>query len=176
LFNYRVLRLYGENMQRAAFPELQGRPRASRHRRPERADRVLIGLKVATCVAAAGLLAVVVLLITAGTGAPAAKRSPSVPRIPSGDDASATTTTTAIAPPELRSDTAEIAGAAPTTTTSQPRRSTRTPKPPRQPNIDFAVVGERCSSPGAFSVTREYEPVMCLRRSPTAEPRWAPVF
>src|SRR5262249_1904091 len=52
------------DMQRAAFPELLGRPRPPSHRRPERSDRVLAGLKVATFVAAAGLLGVIILLIT----------------------------------------------------------------------------------------------------------------
>jgi hypothetical protein len=167
-------------MQRAAFPELQGQPRPSRHRKPERPDRILIGLKVATGIAAAGLLTVVVLLISAGVEAPAANRSPAVPKIvPSpGDDApAATTTSTQLQPPDLQSDTQEIAGQPAPTTTSRSPRPTRTQKPPpRQPGFEFAVIGERCPKPGAFSITKESEPVMCFRRSPTDEPRWLPVF
>jgi hypothetical protein len=166
-------------MQRAAFPELQGRPRPFRHRRPERPDRVLIGLKVATCVAAAGLLTVIVLLATAGGNTPAARNSPAVPKIvPSpGDDAPGSTTTTVpaqIDPPELQNDTAEIAGQP--TTTNRPPKTSKTQRPPRQPGFDFAVIGERCSNPGSFSVTREFQAVMCVRRSPTDEPRWTPMF
>ncbi|MCA1847018.1 MAG: hypothetical protein LC792_28265, partial [Actinobacteria bacterium] len=114
-------------MQRAAFPELQGRPRPYRHQRPERPDRVLIGLKVATCVAAAGLLGVIVMLATAGGTAPAARNSPAVPKIvPSpGDDAPGagptTTAPTQIDPPALQNDTAEIAGQPTTTTSRTPR-------------------------------------------------------
>jgi hypothetical protein len=174
-------------MQRAAFPELQGRPRPPRHRRParpnqpNRSDRILIGLKVATFVAAAGLLGVIILLFTAGTNDPVATQAPAIPKIvPSpGDDAPGTgptTTPTQIAPPDLQNETAEIAGRPAITSTNRPPKPSRTTNPPRSTGFNFAVIGGHCSNPGSFSVTREHQPVLCMRRSPVDEPRWVPVF
>jgi type IV secretory pathway VirB10-like protein len=167
-------------MQRAAFPELQGRPRPPRHRRAsEKSDRVLPWLKAATVVAAAGLLGVVILLATAGGGESTARRSPTVPTIiPGGsDDGSRPATTTPVPtmnPPVLLTETAEIAVTPPpaTTSSSQPRP---TSPQPRTPEFQFAVIGEKCTPVGAFSVTRERQPVVCARRRGDGG-RWVPMF
>lgn len=165
-------------MQRAAFPELQGATRPRRHRRSDRRDRVLTGLKIATFVAAAGLLGVIILLATTGIQDNTADRSPSVPKFTPGDDGpkyQPVPTTTTIDPPALNTDTAEIAGHPPVTTTTHPPKTTSKP-PRRPPTFDFAVIGAKCSNPGAFSVTKDYQPVVCFRRFPSDDPRWYPFF
>ena len=75
-------------MQRADFPELQGRPHPSRHRRQEKPDRVLIALKAATFLAACGVIGVIVLLASGGAepAAPAAN-PPKIVKGQLGDDA-----------------------------------------------------------------------------------------
>lgn len=162
-------------MQRADFPELQGRPR-TRHRRQDKPDRVLILLKFATLVVACGLVAVVI-LITGGTDQPRPAAAP--PRIPTGqtgDDAPRTTTTVptttappVIAPPALHTEVASITRAAPATTSS------KAPKPPnpQNPPPNFAVIGHPCPEPGMWSVTADYQPAFCYGNSP---PRWRKVF
>ena len=170
-------------MHGAAFPELRGRPRPPRHRRrPGKTDRVLLWLKAATILAATGLLGVVVLLAMSGEDPNTARRSPTVPTIVpggSGDDRgrpAPTSATPTMDPPALLTETAEIAVSPPPppppTTISQPRP---TSPPPRPPEFPFAVIGERCSPPGAFSITREHDPVVCMRRRGDGT-RWAPAF
>jgi hypothetical protein len=166
-------------MQRAAFPELQGRPRPRRHRRKDKRDRVLTGLKLATFVAAAGLLGVLVLLATTGLQSQSADRSPSVPKFTPGDDGpnyQPVPTTTTIDPPALNTDSAAIVGQPTTTTTPRPPRTSSKPPQHQPPPIQFAVIGQRCNSPGAFSVTKDYQPVVCYRRFPGDDPRWFPFF
>lgn len=163
-------------MQRAAFPELQGRPRPPRHRRPDRPDRVLTGLKIATFVAACGVLAVMVLLFVGGPSHPAPRANP--PRTGAaqvGDDApSQQPTPTAeqpvVEPPALRTETAEIKGAP---ATSQSPTSTPTTKPPRKPRQSLPVVGEPCQQQGMWAMTENFEPVVCYGDSPA---RWRRVF
>jgi hypothetical protein len=163
-------------MQRAAFPELQGRQRPSRHRRQDRPDRVLIGLKIATFLAACGVLGVIVLL--AGGGSDSASPVGAPPKIIKGqlgDDAPQTIPTpvtpkAVVAPPALRTETAEI--------TRTPSAS-KTPKPPRTappttaPAPSLPSVGDPCPEPGMWSVTANYEPVFCYGNAP---PRWRRVF
>ena len=111
-------------MQRVAFPELQGRPRPRRHRKQTKPDRAVVGLKVATALAAAGLLTVI--LLWANGTSDVADPAPVHPRVPSGqfDDAPATTTTGPsvghlIQGPDLRTETANIVGTpAPAVTTT----------------------------------------------------------
>lgn len=161
-------------MQRAAFPELQGRPR-TRHRRQNKPDGVLIFLKFATLIVACGLVAVVILL-TGGTDGPRPVAAP--PKASTGqtgDDAPGTSTMTppssvpVMAPPELRTEVAEITRVAPATTSKAPRPSPTPQNPPQ----NFAVVGHPCPDPGMWSVTANYEPVFCYGNSP---PRWRKVF
>jgi hypothetical protein len=166
-------------MQRAAFPELQGRPRPSRHQRPGRPDRVLIGLKIATFIAACGVLVVMVLLVSSGPSSPTPRANP--PRTgtaQAGDDApSQQSTPTAeqpvAEPPVLRTETAEIKGVP--ATTSRPSTSTSTPTttPSRRPRPRLPVVGEPCPGAGMWSVTERFEPVVCYGDS---SPRWRRVF
>lgn len=178
-------------MQRAAFPELRGSERPRRHRRKDRPDRVLVGLKIATSLAAAGLVGVVVLLLVSsgGDSREASVAPPAVPTIiPATPDDDApgfqpneTTSLTVLDPPALRTETAEIAASPPpppppppASTTSQPAPTTT--RSSRRADFQFAVIGEHCGDPGAISVTEDYEPVMCARRSPRDRPRWVPMF
>lgn len=162
-------------MQRAAFPELQGRPLPSRHRRQDKPDRVLIGLKIATFVAACGLVGVVILLTAGGSDRPTqAAGVPKAPTGQSGDDAPRTSPTVStpkavVAPPALRTETTQIT------------QAPAAPKPPRpapthvtaQPAPNLPVVGQPCTEPGMWSVTANYEPVFCYGDAP---PRWRRVF
>src|SRR6266536_3465646 len=101
-------------MQRAAFPELQGRPRPPRHRRQDKPDRVLIGLKIATFFAACGVVGVIVLLAVGGPdNARPAAAPPKGVTGQLGDDAprsipTPTTPKLAIDPPALVTETTEI--------------------------------------------------------------------
>lgn len=164
-------------MQRAAFPELHGRPRPRRHRRQAEPDRVLIGLKIATFLAAAGLIGVIILLASAG-GNGAAGRVPAQQRIGSGDDArpnepAPTTPPTVIEPPAMRTETSYIAGTPPPPPPPPPKR----PRPPTtSPDPQFAVIGERCPQRGMFYFTKDRQPVMCYSPTPNEPPTWRPVF
>ena len=161
-------------MQRAAFPELQGRPRPSRHRRQDKPDRVLIGLQIATFVAACGLVGVVILLAIGNSDKPVpAAATPRTPTGQSGDDAPRTiptpsTPTAIVAPPALRTETTEITRVPPTTPKAKPA-------PPAKPATSPSLprVGEPCAEPGMWSVTASYEPVFCYGDAP---PRWRRVF
>ena len=162
-------------MQRAAFPELQGRARPRRHRRAAKPDRVLVVLKIATAIAAAGLVGVIILLTGGHDTASSAKR-PAGSTGQSGDDATAEQTPSTqqlvIDPPALLTETASIA--APRTTTESKPPKPAPPKPTQ--NQGFAVVGQRCQNPGAFSVTSDYQPVVCMNDKPNGPDRWHPVF
>jgi len=162
-------------MQRAAFPELQGRPRPSRHRRPDKPDRVLIALKIATFLAACGVIGVIVLLTVGGTGpaAPAAA-PPKIVKGQVGDDAPRTiptpeTPAAVVAPPVLSTETTEITRSPTSSRTAPPARNA----PPAAPAPRLPVVGEPCPSPGMWSLTQNYEPVYCYGDAP---PRWRRVF
>lgn len=166
-------------MQRAAFPELRGRPRPSRHRRQEKPDRVLITLKIATFLAACGVIGVIVLLAVGGPdpAAPAAA-PPKIVKGQLGDDAPQTPSTSvtpnAVEPPALRTETAEITRTptpTPTSTSSTSSKPKKTVEPTPAPGLP--VVGEPCPEPGMWSVTANYEPVYCYGNSP---PRWRRVF
>jgi hypothetical protein len=163
-------------MQRAAFPELQGRPRPSRHRRQDKPDRVLIGLKIATFLAACGVIGVIVLLAVGGPGRPTPAAAP--PKIVTGqlgDDApqtipTPTTPKVAIAPPALRTETTEFTQAPTTSRSPRPAPPASPVTPPAQ---GLPVVGEPCPAPGMWSMTANYEPVYCYGGTP---PRWRRVF
>jgi hypothetical protein len=150
----------------------------TRHRRQEKPDPVLRWLKIATVVAAAGLVGLTIVLAS-GAGSDEATPRP-VPRKPAitqpSDDAPTTTTPPRIDPPALRTETSTIAlKPPPPSSTPKPRPTTR---PPRQsdPGFDFAVVGKPCPEPGVWSVTSNYEPVVCASQPPGRQPRWTPVF
>lgn len=162
-------------MQRAAFPELQGRPRPPRHRRPNKPDRVLRGLKIATFVAACGVLGVMVLLVTGDPSSPAPRAHPKTGTAQAGDDAprqqpAPPTGQPVVEPPALRTETAEIKGAA---ETPKPPTSTPTTKPSKRPRTRVPDVGEPCPQQGMWSMTENFEPVVCYGDSP---PRWRRVF
>jgi hypothetical protein len=164
-------------MQRVAFPELQGRPRPRRHRKQTKPDRVVVGLKVATALAAAGLLTVI--LLWANGTSDVADPAPVHPRVPSGqfDDAPATTTTGPsvghlIQGPDLRTETANIVG----TATPAPPTTSRGhhTKPPRTtpPGFGLPEVGATCPAAGMYSITEEFQPVVCQGNPPV----WRRVF
>jgi hypothetical protein len=171
-------------MQRAAFPELQGRPRPRRHRRQAHRDRVLIGLKIATFLAAGGLIGVVILWAGNGDGGNdlAKQQTPAVPKIvPSHpSDASPTTTPppTMINLPALRTGTSQIVAQPPPPPPPPPTSAPTPPTqpPPPAPDPPFAVIGQPCPEPGMFYFTRDYQPAVCFSDPPDAPPRWHPVF
>jgi hypothetical protein len=150
----------------------------SRHRRQSEPDRVLLGLKIATVVAAAGLIGLIIVVATGG-GTEVASSRPTSPKPPitrPGDDAP-TTTPLRLNPPELRTETSTIAiKPPPPSSTPKSRPSTRPPSPAPGPGFTFAVVGEPCPEPGVWSVTSDYQPVVCARQSPGRQLRWTPVF
>jgi hypothetical protein len=160
-------------MQPAASRTPQGR-----HRRPKRSDRVVLGLKISTFLVAAGLIGMVVLLVTDGAdNHSAAGRSPAIPKITSSQSAGAPaapteTSSPVIEAPEQQTLTEEIVATPPPTTTTP---TSAPPSQPSPPPVQFAVIGERCDNPGTFSVTREQEPVMCYRSS-RGPSRWRRVF
>jgi hypothetical protein len=163
-------------MQRAAFPELQGRPRPSRHRRQDKPDRVLIGLKIATFFAACGVVGVIVLLVGGGPdkAAPAATPPKGVTG-QLGDDAprplpTPTTPKMAVEPPALRTETTEITQVP--TTSKAPRQAPPAPAA-TTPTPGLPVVGEPCPTPGMWSMTANYEPVYCYG---DGTPRWHRIF
>jgi hypothetical protein len=166
-------------MQRADFPELQGQPRPRRHRRQPQSDRVVVGLKIATGLAFAGLVGVI--LLWASVTSDVADPAPVRPRVPSGqfDDAPATTTAgpTAghlIQGPDLRTETANIVGTAspaPPTTPSSRGHHTRPPRT-TQPGFGLPEVGAPCPAAGMYSITGNYEPVVCQGNPPV----WRRVF
>ena len=144
--------------------------------RENQSDRVLVGLKIGTFLAVAVLIGVIVLLVTANVDSqPVSRRSPAVPKItPSGSVAptTTTTTTTTVDPPAVLTETTEV-GAEPATPSDPPKP---VPRQRQRPGFQFAVIGERCPQPGAFSFTRDHRPVTCARRTPAEQPRWQPVF
>lgn len=149
----------------------------TRHRRQNKPDRVLIALKVATFLAAAGLVGLIILWAS-GSGPDKAAPRPTSPTpviTQPGDDAPPTTTVTTIEPPALRTETSTIAlkPPPPPPNTPKPPPSTRPTEPP---GINFPVVGQPCPEPGMWSVTSNYEPVVCASNPPGSQPRWIPVF
>jgi hypothetical protein len=174
--------MYGDEMQRAAFPELQGRPPRPRHRRPQKPDRVLLGLKIATFLAAGGLIGIIVLLASSTLPNQVAVPAENPPtQGQSGDDAPRPVPTTsteplAIAPPALRTETARIDGRPAAPPTSRKAAPPPIEQPARPPARTFPVIGEPCSPPGTWSVTREYQPVVCASTRPGEKPRWYRVF
>lgn len=165
-------------MQRAASTGSQDRP-GPRHRKADRPDRVLLTLKIATFLAATVLVSSVVLLVTFGdnTQPAAGRQSPAIPTITNSqpaDDASAAPSTepTTIVAPTMNTETANIVASP--TPPPVPSPSTPPPASSRPPQIRFAVIGDRCDNPGAFSVTRDFQAVVCARQQ-HGSPRWRPV-
>jgi hypothetical protein len=150
----------------------------SRHRRQSKPDRVLLGLKIATVVAAAGLVSLII-MVAAGGGTEVASPRPTSPDRPStrpSDDAPAPTRPR-LNPPELRTETTTIAiKPPPPSSAPKPRPTTRPPAPAPGPGFAFAVIGKPCPEPGTWSVTSDYRPVVCARRPPGGPLRWTPVF
>ncbi len=153
----------------------------TRHRRQEKPDRLLVGLKIATVVAAAGLVGLTIMWASGGESGEATPRPTSPkPAItqPSDDGPTTTTTTTPpslrMDPPALRTETSTIAlQPPPASSTPKPRPTTR---PPQEPGPGFAVIGKPCPEPGVWSVTSDYEPVICASNPPGRQLRWTPVF
>lgn len=164
-------------MPRLAFEEPKGGPaktESAKHRRETKRDNVVVVLKAATFALIIALVGAGILLATAGGEEPRAE-APPVPEIETSEAPPATTTTPPVAEilvPEIRSQTTELSVPPTTTTTSKPSRPGNRP-PDREDR--FAVVGRQCDTPGAYSFTERYEPVVCVvRRGDKAV--WRPVF
>jgi hypothetical protein len=168
-------------MQRAALPEPHGRPRRRRHRRSPEPDRILLGLKIGTFLAAGGLIGVIILLATGESNV--ADRAPTEQRIGAEsrqpDDAPPPLTSrpaappTVLTPPTMRTQTANIAGPS-----SRPPEPAPAPPPAQrsEPAPEVAVLGEPCPQVGTFALTRNREPVMCYPPSGGGPSRWNRVF
>ncbi len=152
-------------MPRLAFEEPKGGPaktESAKHRRETRRDNVVVVLKAATFALIIALVGAGILLATAGGEEPRAE-APPVPEIETSHLPSTTTTTPPMAEilvPEVRSQMTEMS-VPPTTTTTKPSRPGN--RPPDRDD-QFAVVGHPCDTPGAYSFTERYEPVMCVER------------
>ena len=131
-------------------------------------DRFLLLIKTATILVAAAIVGGLILVLNSGDDPQA--EDPAIPEItsttPRGDRAlepRATTTTTTtttppttLAPPETNTATTEIAPEPPPVQPPPPVVQ----DPPPANNPGFAVVGQPCE-PGSFSLTAEYQPVVC---------------
>jgi hypothetical protein len=124
-------------------------------------------------VAAAGLLAGCYLL-WGGTTHEAGRPAPATTVTTSPTTPTTTSASSAVVmPPKPSTVTSEVAPAPPPVTT-EPPAATPTPRPtpaepapepPREEDPRFAVVGQPCPRPGAYSLTSRYEPVVCRRGS-----------
>lgn len=167
-------------MQRVKFPELQGRPRR-RHRKQPHTDRVVLGLKIATFVAAGGLLGVVVLLAGSGqtdrSAAPQATPPTSAPGT-SGDDAyeprqRQTDPPPVIAPPAVQTESSTVAPKPKPAATQAPKAPAQAAAPQAEAvQSTVPTIGARCDRPGTFAITGSFQPVVCRGNSPTDPPRW----
>lgn len=157
-------------MPRLVFEEPKGgpaQPESARHRRETKRDNVVVVLKAATFALIIALVGAVVLLATAG-GEEQAAEAPRVPEIKGSAAPSTSSSTTTSTPPpaeivapEVRTQTAEISPTAPPPTTTKPSRPGNRP-PGREER--FAVIGRSCDTPGTYSFTERYEPVVCVQR------------
>lgn len=151
-------------MPRLAFEEPKGGPaktESAKHRRETKRDNVVVVLKAATFALAIAIVGAVVLLATAG-GDEERADAPPVPEIKTSH-APTTTTTPPVAEilvPEVRTQTAEMSPTAPPSTTSA--KPAPRPGGNRPPGREFAEIGHRCDTPGAYSFTERYEPVVCV--------------
>lgn len=136
-------------------------PAGDKPRRKSEPDRFLLLIKTATIVVAAAIVGGVIFALNSGDDPQA--EDPAIPEItsttPRGDRAlepRATTTTppTTVAPPETNTATTEIAPPP----VQPPPPVVEQPPPANTPG--FAVVGGPCD-PGSFSITAEYQPVVC---------------
>ena len=154
-------------MPRLEFEEPMGGPEkteSAKHRREIKRDNVVVVLKAATIALVIAIVGAVVLLATASGDDQRADEAPPVPEIKTSHVPTTTTTTPPVAEilvPEVRTQTAEMS---PTTPPSKP--STKpAPRPTgnRPPEREFAEIGKRCDTPGAYSFTERYEPVVCVQ-------------
>ena len=165
-------------MPRLAFEEPKGGPaktESAKHRRETKRDNVLVVLKAATFALVIALVGAGILLATAGGGEERRAEAPSVPEIETSD-VPATTTTPPMAEmlvPEVHSQTTELS--VPPTTTTTTTRPTRPGNRPADREDRFAVIGRQCDTPGAYSFTERYEPVVCVQRRGDRAV-WRPVF
>lgn len=125
-------------------------------------DRFLLLVKTATIVVAAAIVGGLILVLNSGDDP--RTEDPAIPEItsttPRGDRAlepreTTTTPPTTMAPPETNTGTTEIAPQPPPV---QPPPVAEEPPPANNPG--FAVVGQPCEE-GSFSITAQYQPVVC---------------
>jgi hypothetical protein len=152
-------------------------PRA-RHRKPEKRDGVLLGLKIGAFAVALGI----------GVGVVSVMSDDPRPQ-PAGADTRRPATTTAtttvepggppsapsIAPPPPPTATTVLAGppassVVPTTTTTTGR-----PTKTKKQTPGAIAVGDECDTPGAFAFI-EFRAVVCRSDGPGEPPRWHLVY
>lgn len=162
-------------MLRQRLPEGLRRPR---HRRRGQPDRVLLGLKLATVLAAGGLIGVLIVL---ANGMHEAAAPPlTIAPVPSSsaptDDAGPSTLTRPtsgdLAPVSAESSLPALRPAPP----NEPRRTKPTTTTRQASWPDLATVGERCHTPGTYAVTGSVQLVVCRSEPPPDPPRWQPIF
>jgi hypothetical protein len=167
-------------MPRLVFEEPKGGPASTEpagHSRETTRDNVVVVLKAATFALVIALIGAGILLATAGGEPGREATAPAVPEISASHVPTPTTTPppAEIVAPEVRSQTAVItATAVPTTTTTRPAPPSGGTRPPG-PDDRFAVVGRPCGTPGEYSFTESYQPVICVERR-GGRAVWRPVF
>jgi hypothetical protein len=169
-------------MQQVAHSEPDGGQRPRRRRRPTKPDRGVTVLKIATVLVGAGVIGLIILMASGWPNEVAGRVPVPTPPTsgPSGDDAkpydsrTAEPSPTMIAPP-LRAETSLVAPKPAPPSTPKPAPTTT---PPRQqpPGFTPAVIGQPCPEPGLFSLTSNYEPVVCWAEPPSDQPRWQRMF
>ncbi|MBC6447792.1 hypothetical protein [Actinokineospora xionganensis] len=158
------------------MPEPERTPRA-RHRKPEKRDGVLLGLKFGAFVVALGIVVGVVSVLS---DSPRPQPAGADPRRP----ATTTTTTTVdqgsppaepsvvqAAPPVASAVLAGPPASVVPTTTTTTGRPTKTKKP--APGT--VTVGEQCDTPGELAFVG-FRAVVCRSAGPGEPPRWHLVY
>lgn len=159
------------------MPDADRAPRA-RHRKPEKRDGVLLGLKFGAFAVALGIVLGVVSVMSddprpqpagADTRRPATTTSTTTvepgepPAVPSVSEPPVPVASTVVAgPPDPL---------APTTTTTTTVRPTKTKKPAAR----TPAVGAECDTPGALAFV-EFRAVVCRSAAPGEPPRWHLVY
>lgn len=160
------------------MPEPEPSEPRARHRKPEKRDGVLIGLKIGAFVVALGIVVGVVSVLS---DSPRTQPAGADPRKP-------VTTTTPSATVQPRTLPAEPSVSTPPppvastvlagpTASSVPTTTTTTTRPTKtkKPEPGSVSVGEECDTPGAVAFVG-FRAVVCRSASPGEPPRWHLVY
>ncbi|MGH3860206.1 hypothetical protein [Actinokineospora sp.] len=157
-------------------PEPDRAPRA-RHRKPEKRDGVLLGLKIGAFVVALGIVAGVVSVMSDGprpqpAGADTRRPVTTTPTTTTRQGSPRAESVVSLPPPPIASTVlaGPPASVVPTTTTTTGR-----PTKTKKPAPDTVTVGEECDTPGELAFVG-FRAVVCRSASPGEPPRWHLVY